>query len=599
MAYTKQNFENGKVLTAEQLNRMEEGIAEAVETADELKRAKDSGELDGDPGKSAYEYAKDGGYTGTEAEFGAKLAAEYPTKLSQFTNDPGYLTGEDIPVQSVNGKTGAVQLGAADVGARPNTWTPSHSDVGADKAGTASSAVGTHNAQTDAHNDIRLLISALAARMDALANSDDETLDQMAEVVAYIKDNRGLIEQITTGKVSVSDIVNNLTTNVSNKPLSAAQGVALKALIDAIVIPTKLSQLTNDKGYLTGYTETDPTVPAWAKQEKKPAYTAAEVGALAADTLPGAINTALAQAKESGEFDGKDYVLTEADKSEIVAMVIASLGGNPVFGYVDKNNNILVSGNLPDGTYSVKYEMEDGSTVNIGNLVLDTNVYYSVTNNLTNCTSNNSATQAVQGGSYSATITAKSGYEMSSIKVTMGGTDISTSAVSGGKITIANVTGNIVITAVATEKAKEPTNFAEYNADNTTDWNIWINNARAGSDGAYRSDTYNSSYGTPAVSNYVAVQNGDIVEFAGFYAANKNSLLCDSSKKPLSSQGTGLLTNLTNNLSNVSIDNGKYTGTFTINNASIAFVRVGGYVGMPNHPVSEISIKIKRNGEYL
>jgi len=147
--------------------------------------------------------------------------------------------------------------------------------------------------------------------------------------------------------------------------------------------------------------------------------------------------------------DGADYVLTEADKAEIVAAVIESLGGNPVFGYVDADNNIIVSGNLPDGSYSVKYEMEDGSTVDIGDLVLDTNVYYSVTNALTNCTNGNSATQAVQGGSYSATISAKSGYELSSVKVTMGGTDISSTAVSGGTISIANVTGNIVITAVA------------------------------------------------------------------------------------------------------------------------------------------------------
>lgn len=41
-------------------------------------------------------------------------------------------------------------------------------------------------------------------------------------------------------KVSVADIVDNLTTNVANKPLSAAQGVALKALIDAIMIPEAL-----------------------------------------------------------------------------------------------------------------------------------------------------------------------------------------------------------------------------------------------------------------------------------------------------------------------------------------------------------------------
>lgn len=44
-------------------------------------------------------------------------------------------------------------------------------------------------------------------------------------------------------------------------------------------IPTKTSQLQNDSGFLTGYTETDPTVPAWAKQPNKPTYTADEVGA--------------------------------------------------------------------------------------------------------------------------------------------------------------------------------------------------------------------------------------------------------------------------------------------------------------------------------
>lgn len=54
--------------------------------------------------------------------------------------------------------------------------------------------------------------------------------------------------------------------------------------------------------YLTR--ETDPTVPDWAKAATKPSYTADEVGALSADTLPAAINIALAQAKESGEFDG-------------------------------------------------------------------------------------------------------------------------------------------------------------------------------------------------------------------------------------------------------------------------------------------------------
>lgn len=62
----------------------------------------------------------------------------------------------------------------------------------------------------------------------------------------------------------------------------------------------KLDDLKN-----IAFEETDPTVPAWAKAASKPTYTAAEVGALSADSLPGAINDALAQAKASGEFDGK------------------------------------------------------------------------------------------------------------------------------------------------------------------------------------------------------------------------------------------------------------------------------------------------------
>lgn len=44
--------------------------------------------------------------------------------------------------------------------------------------------------------------------------------------------------------------------------------------------PTNVSAFTNDAGYLTSFTETDPTVPSWAKQSSKPTYTASEVGAL-------------------------------------------------------------------------------------------------------------------------------------------------------------------------------------------------------------------------------------------------------------------------------------------------------------------------------
>ena len=48
-------------------------------------------------------------------------------------------------------------------------------------------------------------------------------------------------------------------------------------------IPTSTSQLTNDSGFITS--ETDPTVPDWAKAATKPTYTASEVGALPSDTV--------------------------------------------------------------------------------------------------------------------------------------------------------------------------------------------------------------------------------------------------------------------------------------------------------------------------
>lgn len=180
-----------------------------------------------------------------------------PDKVSAFENDKGYLTTETDPTVPTWAK-------------EPNKPIYTASEVGADAQGTASILVSAHNTGTDAHNDIRVLIQDLTARLDAVANSSDEELDQLSEIVEYIKSNKSLIDSITTSKVNVVDIVDNLTTNVGNKPLSAAQGVVLKALIDAITVPTKVSQLENDKGYLTQHQDlsayakkTDiPTIPS-------------------------------------------------------------------------------------------------------------------------------------------------------------------------------------------------------------------------------------------------------------------------------------------------------------------------------------------------
>ena len=195
-------------------------------------------ELIGAPGKTAYDYAVEAGYTGTEDEFSARMAEDIPAVDSTLTK-----SGQAADAAVVGNRLSALSEEMLTEESDPTvpSWAkaaqkPSYtaSEVGADPSGTAAAQVAAHNSGTDTHSDIRVLIQGLTDRLNALADSDDTTLDQLSEVVAYIKSNRDLISSITTDKVGVADIVNDLVTNVANKPLSAAQGVALKALIDAL-----------------------------------------------------------------------------------------------------------------------------------------------------------------------------------------------------------------------------------------------------------------------------------------------------------------------------------------------------------------------------
>lgn len=80
---------------------------------------------------------------------------------------------------------------------------------------------------------------------------------------------------------------------------------------------------------------------------------------------------------------------------------------------------------------------------------------YSITNNLTNVVSNNSAVSTNESVPYYATLTAINGYTLigGAVKVVMGTDDITADVytASNGKIEIPNVTGDIVITAEAVE----------------------------------------------------------------------------------------------------------------------------------------------------
>lgn len=180
-------------------------------------------------------------------------------------------------------------------------------------------SVSNHNISESAHNDIRTLISGLTTRLNTLADSDDTTLDQLSEIVAYIKNNKDLIDGITTSKVNVSDIIDSLTDNSSDKPLSSRQGTMLKGMITDLIsiVDDKVDKVsgkelsTNDftneyKNKLESvssgaevnvqadwnitdansdaFIKNKPTslpasdVPAWAKNDTKPTYTKSDVG---------------------------------------------------------------------------------------------------------------------------------------------------------------------------------------------------------------------------------------------------------------------------------------------------------------------------------
>ena len=113
--------------------------------------------------------------------------------------------------------------------------------------------------------------------------------------------------------------------------------------------------------------------------------------------------------------------------------------------------------------------------------------YYSVASKLTGVTISNDAKSVEAGAAYSATLTPFEGHDFKSVSVKMGAKDITATAYKNGVITIAKVTGNIVITA----KAQAQPNFTNLvplsiNADGS-DYNV---------DGdGYDNDTYINSSG--------------------------------------------------------------------------------------------------------
>lgn len=163
-------------------------------------------------------------------------SADIPTKTSQLANDSGYITGADVPEGAAASATVPKMDGTAAAGketafARGDHVHPTDT--------TRLSANGDGSAVTVSFN---------AAAERAGVQSGDTLAAAMGKIARYLSDLGGLAYKDAVG---VTDV-------------------------DAAV----KSSLDKANSALQSYTETDPTVPAWAKASTKPAYTATEVGAI-------------------------------------------------------------------------------------------------------------------------------------------------------------------------------------------------------------------------------------------------------------------------------------------------------------------------------
>ena len=163
-----------------------------------------------------------------------------PSKVSQLENDKKYITLAEVP----------------DGVAASNTVP---------KVDSGSGSVGTE---------------AAFARGDHVHPTDTTRLatngDASSVTVTFIAPNKR--ETIVSGE-SFNTIAGKILKYMNDFGSCAFKSMILKEDL----APSVKTSLEKADTALQSYTETDPTVPAWAKTPTKPTYTAAEVGALSLD----------------------------------------------------------------------------------------------------------------------------------------------------------------------------------------------------------------------------------------------------------------------------------------------------------------------------
>lgn len=229
----------------------------------------------------------------------AKIKALIPTRISQLSNDSGYVTQDDIPEGSAASQTtpkmdGTASTGSENAFARGDHVHPTDTSRQAkvtasgilkgDGSGGVSSAAPGTDYQAPLPSQTGNTGKFLKTNGTAMSWEEVPDPDLSSKL-----DTNGDGKSVTVTFSQAS----NRTNIASGNTLATTLGRIKKWLADLGTLAFKSEVAKTDlasgvrasldlaDSALQSYTETDPTVPSWAKQSTKPSYTYSEVGAAA------------------------------------------------------------------------------------------------------------------------------------------------------------------------------------------------------------------------------------------------------------------------------------------------------------------------------
>lgn len=212
--------------------------------------------------------------------------------LTGNTNNTGQITGNIVGTRGPKGETGDTGNGIASAVLNSDytltlTWTDGDSYTTPSIRGAQGiqGETGVSITGVTLNSNYTLTISfsdGTSTTTDSIRGAKGEQGETGNGIASIAKTSSvGLIDTYTVTYTDGSTWTYNVI-NGQNGTGSVADvwqnGVSvLDDDVAKITVPTKTSDLTNDSGYITGYTETDPTVPSWAKQANKPSYAYSEI----------------------------------------------------------------------------------------------------------------------------------------------------------------------------------------------------------------------------------------------------------------------------------------------------------------------------------